>query len=267
MKKSLLLIARATDLSIPLFFAKSVREKINIDVCFVFESKDIIAQKLQSQRYDFIYIRDPFGGIFEDRYVKSKMEIVLQNVGESILVDGIQSVDDIFLEDKWKQYEMFGELMPKTELPTDVSQFKKGKHMIKERISSRAQGIYFDVDAIDTNNMSQYIIQERIAIVKEYRVYVLFGEVIQQASVKSPKTENSSVKVIDFIEISDELKRYTEKVIQKNPFDFIGLDIAETQNGFYLIELNRSPLFNSFLRETGINLAEECIKKLLTEKE
>jgi ribosomal protein S6--L-glutamate ligase len=52
-------------------------------------------------------------------------------------------------------------------------------------------------------------------------------------------------------------------VYEKLKFDLVGLDIAETHDGYYLLEVNRSPQFVNYLRLSSINLAEILYDYLL----
>lgn len=253
------------DLSIPLFLTQKIQQKIMVDFCFFHETVNEIKKKLLSKDYDFIYIRDPFNYVYDIQDITEKINLIIKNKGNTYLIDKIQTLDDVFFEDKWHQYQLFSEFMPKTELLTRLNQVDNPKSITKKRISSRAKGIFFQSEDMKNEDVSDYIIQENIAVDKEYRVYVIFNRIINIASLKSPKTIDSKVQIINNEELTPEIISFTQKIIKENKFDFIGLDIAKSGNDLYLLEVNRSCLFNGYFKTTQVNLAETFIDQLLSE--
>ena len=211
--------------------------------------------KIPAAEYDVVYFRDPFN---ELTYNLEDIGLVVSNVTrlheDAYFVDGCRSLDDLLFEDKWRQYQKLHMLMPHTELLSES--LKTDSKIIKQRISSRARGIYFDTDEIPHNAFDQYLIQPRLDIAVEYRVYVVCdGGVLPKVSVKSTKSEKQAVKVLDVVDMSSKLEAFCHKVIEQLPgMDFIGLDIAELSNGdLVLIEVNRSPQFSRYDELLGTN--------------
>lgn len=261
--KKILIITTINDLSIALFLTQRIQKIITVDFCFFHEHKDEIEEKIQSSEYDFIYIRDPFTYAYNEADITDKINMILKNRKDAYFVDKIESTDDVFFEDKYIQYTLFSAFMPSTKILQSVGELNNQDFIVKKRISSRGKGIIFDPKDLFNQDLSEYIIQKRIQIDKEYRVYVLFHKIITLAAVKSSKTETKKIKVIDSEEISLHLRQFVENIIKDNTFDFIGLDIGISNGKPYLIEINRSCLFNEYFSMTGVNLAEDFIEELV----
>ncbi len=261
--RSLLLVTTVNDLSIPLFLTEEIKSKIKVDFCFFHENLNLIKKKLESNQYHYIYIRDPFNYLYEADDLKQKINIILNNKKNSYLIDNIQSVEDIYFEDKWKQYQLFKEFMPDTKILSDIKDVNNASFFTKKRISSRAKGIIFDSKELVDKDPSDYVIQNKIKIDREYRVYVIFNQIIKKASLKNSKTKYSKVEIYGTEDLEHNISSFVEKIIQKNTLDFIGLDIAKSKNNLYLLEVNRSCLFNGLFRESKLNLAEYFVDQLL----
>ncbi|MEA3304620.1 MAG: DUF916 domain-containing protein, partial [Patescibacteria group bacterium] len=126
---------------------------------------------------------------------KLRLGAILNNKGNAYIIDNIQSDSDVFFEDKYSQYLHYKEYMPKTDILERAEDVSNTNYICKKRISSRAKGIIFQPEQIQ-GELSDYIIQKRINIDTEYRVYSIFGKVIPMVSIKSSKSENMKVKVL-----------------------------------------------------------------------
>lgn len=264
--RTLLIITTINDLSIPLFLTYEIRNKIGVDFCFFHENTKTIQENLKSNKYNYIYIRDPFNYTFNAKDIERKVNTILANAKNSYIVDNIKSLEDIYFEDKWKQYQLFAQFMPKTAILEKLEDVGKQDLIAKKRISSRAKGIVFHSKSLAGKNLSNYIIQKKVEIIKEYRVYVIFDKIIERAALKRSKTKDSKVAIYDSEKLSPPMIDFVKKIINKNKFDFIGLDIAKSKEKSYLLEINRSCLFNGYFRNTGINLAETFVNGLLKKK-
>lgn len=263
--QKILIITTVADLSVPLFLTQAIADKIRPDFFFFHESTGALKEKLTANQYQYIYIRDPFNYSFNEPDIKEKIEVILNNRGDTYLVDNIESLDDVYFEDKWHQYQLFSEFMPKTEILENTKDADRENIIVKKRISSRARGIVFGSGKLAGRNPADYIIQEKINIEKEYRIYVIFNDILENASIKNSKTRSSKVSISGVEKISDAVKEFTQMIIKLNKFDFIGLDIAQAGEKLYLLEINRSCLFNGYFKSTKVNLAEIFVDKL-TEK-
>lgn len=261
--KKMLIITTVNDLAVPLFLVQRIQKKLQIDFCFFHETTNIIKEKIISNNYRYIYIRDPFNYVFDKDNIKEKFDIIMSNSKNGHIIDNLSELNDIYLEDKWKQYQLFSKFMPKTRVLTSSEEADDDNFITKKRISSRAKGIVFNSKGLKNDNLSDYIIQNKIKIEKEYRIYVIFNEILEEALLKRPKTQSSRVKVIGREKLPATIIDFVKNIIKKNKFDFIGLDIAKQGDNLYLLEVNRSCLFNGYFSTTGINLAELFIDKLL----
>jgi len=261
--KKLLIITTISDLSIPLFLENKVSSLIDIDFCFFHESLSVIKRKLESTKFDFIYIRDPFTDGWNEKDLKNKLNYIINNSKKTYLIDNIDSVEDIFFEDKLIQYKHFSSFMPKTNILSATKIRKSFDYIIKKRISSRGKGIFFNKKDVPKDNRNDYIIQEKLAIEKEYRIYVIFNKIIPIVNIKTSKTEAHKVKVLKAEKIDVKLKEFVKTIITDNKFDFFGLDIALSEDKYYLLEINRGCQFTTFYKQTKKNLAEIFIKELL----
>lgn len=262
--KKILIITTTNDLSVDLFSTKDILNLVDVYFLFFHEKLNVIKDKLESNSFDFVYIRDPFTSYYNKDELNIKLDFIICNIKSAYLIDNLESIKDIYFEDKWVQYKIFSEYMPKTYLLSDSNSNNISNYIIKKRISSRGKGIFFNNKDVAQSNIDDYIIQERIIIEKEYRVYVIFNEIINIVSIKSSKTENNKIKIIGNEKINTGLNNFVKKIITNNKFDFIGLDIAFSKGYYYLIELNRSPQFNAFYKQTNNNLAEYFISKLIS---
>jgi len=75
---------------------------------------------------------------------------------------------------------------------------------------------------------------------------------------------STPVKVLGIENISEKVKAFTQKImrtLESRALDFVGLDIAETDKGPYLIEVNRSPQFGAYAAKTHSNPVELLFQK------
>lgn len=261
--KKLLIITTIHDLSIPLFLVHDVISCIAVEFIFFHESIEVIKNKIESSKFDYMYIRDPFTCPYQENDLNNKLKFIIDHKNTSYLIDNIDSIKDVYFEDKLLQYKLLSNFMKKTKIFSEYNNEFDPNYIIKKRISSRGKGIIFNKSDVPKKYSSDYIIQERIPIDKEYRVYVICNEIVDTVSIKSSKTQTTKIKIIHTEEINSELKKFVQKVIVNNKFDLIGLDIAFSQGKYYLIEINRSPQFTAFYTQTETNLAELFVKRLL----
>ncbi len=201
---------------------------------------------------DLVYFRDPFN---DPEYQPDPFHIdqLISQHQDAQIVDHISSFQDILeLEDKYLQATTYQELYPATWLPSQ-REFVPGSHLAKPRISQRAKNILFDLE--DRTLDDSWIIQELLDIQEELRVYVVCGDILDQASIKSSKS-SGKVKIIGDRPLTPEEIIFIHQVMEKCPLDFVGFDIAVLPDHQYkVIEANRSPQFLRYSERTGLNLA------------
>jgi hypothetical protein len=260
-KPRILLVTPEDDLSIDLFFSEECKNKM-LAKSVPHRNGPITV----SEGWDFIYVRGPFvQADFDNPEVKGYIEDTLRLRGNAYSLDGISTFSDILLEDKWSQYQIFADLMPQTALVNSFENLSLENHLIKKRISGRSRDIHFDIaDLLGHVNPADYIIQERLDIQTEYRAFMIGDELVLPLEVKTSKAENSKTTVIGAEpRAPKELKEICRQVSAKLKFDFMGLDIAKTRAGYYLIEVNRSPQFVNFYQHNSKNLAENLFTHLI----
>ena len=204
------------------------------------------------QPADLVYFRDPFN---DPEYQPDPFHIdqLISQHQNAQIVDHITSFQDILnLEDKYLQSETYQDFYPATWLPSQ-HEFVPGSNLAKPRISQRAKNILFDLEgrALDDS----WIIQELLDIQEELRVYVVCGDILDQASIKSSKA-SGKVKIIGDRPLTPGEIVFVHQVMEKCPLDVVGFDIAVLPGGQYkIIEANRSPQFLRYTERTGLNLA------------
>lgn len=218
----------------------------------------IIPEDLKNK--EIIYFRDPFNtGIYNLDTIAEKIATVVESNPGAYYVDDIQSLTDILIEDKWRQYSLLKEYMPRTKLLESPSEINDST-IAKKRISARARGIAFHPNEVK-GDVGDYVLQERMTIHHEYRVYVVCGKVQPIVGQRSSKTATSKVKVLGLENLTSDIKLFSESISSKVPkLDFFGLDIAVTDEGLKLIELNRSPQFGRYGMLGGGDLINHLIE-------
>lgn len=210
-------------------------------------------------QFDKVYFRDPFNDPTDPTLDSRLEEITTQffhNNSDCYSIDHVHTVEDFYIEDKWRQFYQFGkDFMPETWLARE-REFVPGEMVVKKRISCRCRDVHFEIP--EGANLDSYIVQHRVNIVQEMRVFYLNGQVFRTAETRTSKTETQGVKVIGEIQLTDEQMDFVKRAMAKFPeLDFVGVDLAVLDDGsLAIIEINRSPQFKGFYKVTGINLAE-----------
>ena len=215
-----------------------------------------------ASEYDVIYFRDPFNsGAYDKKMIRDTVEKVVARYPEAYFVDGIKRYDDLLIEDKWRQYEKLKTFMPPTRLLRDKSELR-GEKIAKKRISARARDIAFS--PIDIHGRTdEFILQDKLSIIHEYRVYSIGRKLLPVVAVKSSKTLESKAKVQGCITLGDSLKTFTQKILDElSGYDFLGFDIAKTKDDLVLIEVNRSPQFKRYNEMAERNIAADVMEAI-----
>jgi len=213
--------------------------------------------------YETIYIRSHFGKsetlpqVFREE-IEDIIHRAKQKNPNIKFIDGTNSVDMILdTEDKWQQYGIFNNFMPNTKLlGIDLDESTFERPVFKNRLSSHGNGVTWNIDET-TSPREDWLIQESLNITEELRVYVIRGKVYPVGAIRRSKTSKESTQAVDSRSLSQDEIDFSLKIGQQAPtLDIIGLDIARTSNdGLYLMEVNRSPGFGKFAELTGTNLA------------
>jgi len=259
--KKVLVITTTNDISLPLFFLDA-NENLSIQVILYEDDAKTFSQvNAQLESFDIIYARDPFNSNMVKEW-EDKIKPILETISNKAIksIDNIRDIKDFYIEDKWEQYQLLNEYMPNTQILLSKTKFSPETQIIKKRISSRSKGILFEIDGIQ--DPSQYIVQEKLQIEQEFRVFTCFDEIISPAVYKSSKTKDIKVKIdrTKTKEIDHKLNLFIRQVLDRLNLDFLGIDVALTKdNEYQLIEINRSPQFKAFYEATNINLAPQVL--------
>jgi glutathione synthase/RimK-type ligase-like ATP-grasp enzyme len=227
----------------------------NVSVAYFEDDMGTFTKKVVAREFDVIYVRDPFNTArLTIEAIAPKIELIKTRHPRAYYIDQVDDIEGVLIEDKWRQYQRWGEWMPDTYLggePADIA----GPAIAKKRISARSRDILFDVQPSDLS--AEWILQERLTIVEELRVYVLFGNPVTYAAKRRSKGLNQTTKVTGVhVLTEDEMTFARELAGRMKEYDFLGLDIATTPEGPRLIEVNRSPQFKRYNKLSGSNLVE-----------
>jgi hypothetical protein len=229
----------------------------NVYVAYFEDAVPAFVGVITTHHFDIVYLRDPFNtGILSLETIATKLDLVQKHVSSgAYYVDQVRDVQAILIEDKWRQYQRWRPWMPHTILGGSVDSIT-GQLVAKKRISTRSRDIRFDIRSADVT--SDWIVQKRLALQEELRVYVLFGQPIVSAGERRSKSPTQRTSVTGLRRLSSEEQMFTEKITeQMKELDFVGLDIGVTPSGLCLIEVNRSPQFKRYNELSGSNLVAD----------
>lgn len=101
----------------------------------------------------------------------------------------------------------------------------------------------------------------------DFRTYCVDDEIlgaIKRTSQSDDFRANVSLGgIAEKVELTDEMKEFSEKIMKKGEFLFAGIDFIMSDEGLVAIEINTSADFKGFEKASGINVAEKIIKKFL----
>lgn len=254
----LLIVTTRADISLDLLVAGFMSAGFKTRVVHY----DAVAPALE-QPWDVVYFRDPFNDSRLPREtVQDAVKLVVERLPNAYYVDGVGSFDAMLLEDKWLQYQLLADYMPLTRVLADIT--FPPHSFIKKRISSRAKGVIWSVEDIPTGDVpADYIVQPRLTIVKELRVFMVGGEIVLPVAIRSSKTPGQKVRLLT---VETALDPAAEAICHAAhlamPYDFAGIDLAWDGKRYYLIEVNRSCQFKGYQRVAQSNIAERLGRSL-----
>lgn len=214
-----------------------------------------------SGSYDVVYIRDPFNdSMVSINTIKDRIRQLRLQHPDAYYVDNVDSFKKTLLEDKWHQYQLFSNHMPYTRL-AGRNVTVGDKHVAKKRISSRSKGVIFDAGQVELTD--EWIVQDRLRIDQEFRVFIVNGVVHPRATIRSSKSATTKTEAIGTRELTDNERDFAQMITSQIPeLDFVGLDIAISRGKLVLIEINRSPQFTKHNQIEGINIVDGFLSQL-----
>ena len=266
----MLVITTDKDLSVNEFKTAAEMLKYEIHVSLYGENVQHV------NNFDRIYLRDPFNtGDCNEARIRELLSNLVRDYPSARYIDECSTYEGLLIEDKWRQFELLSDFMPKTLLINNISDESeindaklrlgvRGKSSViaKARISTRSRDVVLAKS--DTKPELSYILQQRLNLVKEWRVYGVNGEILPTAAVRTSKTNGVKVRTKGVEELPTNLIGFAEDVYARIPqMDLVGFDIAITNdNKPVLLEINRSPQFKQYNQATGTNLANKFMKGL-----
>jgi len=116
-------------------------------------------------------------------------------------------------------------------------------------------------------NPKGYLLQEFFEISHDLRIFVVNKKVlggIKRHIIKNDFRSNASLGAkIEKVKITPGIERVARKAAEAMKYEIAGVDLIETNNAFYVLEVNSSPQWQAFKKYTKINPAEAIIKYAL----
>ncbi|MEA2056303.1 MAG: hypothetical protein U9O78_01110 [Patescibacteria group bacterium] len=260
--KKILYIAETTDNNLPqLFFEKFQKHCL---FKFIILNDDSLDLTKLDQKYDLIFLRNAY----RPHLFKKKIQTIIKKLStnDSPIIDGVESWENYVQHlDKWYHYQILGEEFFPFSTKSRLVAFKQiDQYVAKKPRSSRSKGVYIDLD-----NKKVYkgcMFQKKIDIDKEMRIIYCNDQVLEKGVYKrSKKTDQTRVKVQEAFSLDEKLIRYTQAIMSKykkslnfSSKNLFGLDIALDKKGdLFLIEINRSPIVQTYYDKTKINVFEK----------
>jgi len=149
-----------------------------------------------------------------------------------------------------------------------------GKAVVKQLRGAMGYGVFL----VDNPDVAFYIFSMLVNINKpiyvqkflekgpgDYRVVVVGGRAIgaEYRRAEGWKTNVAQGAAPEPTRITPEMEELAVKAVEVLGLDYGGVDIAETREGYYILEVNPTMSWQGFKAATGINPAEHIIDYLL----
>ncbi|MFT6070855.1 MAG: ribosomal protein S6--L-glutamate ligase [Bacteriovoracaceae bacterium] len=122
------------------------------------------------------------------------------------------------------------------------------------------------LEANEARKDERYILQPKMTFLKEYRVLCLDQEVwgaIEKDFDSDFRANAKRCQPKEVEALPEEVLRLSQSILKILPKQFLGLDIAMTENGPLIIEINTTPGFEVFDKLHEINSATRLLQELL----
>ncbi|MCR4334967.1 MAG: ATP-grasp domain-containing protein, partial [archaeon] len=210
------------------------------------------------------------------RAIEGKV-LMAEKIAEQFVKAGKVVVDEKIARridrNKLENYVLFGKenlFVPETflfkkENLEKIKKFKSDFIVLKPIFGKRGKGIRrVHRKSLETQLQKlegkDYIAQEFVNILHEYRVYVVgnkYEGVMEKISDSWLHNINQGATP-KRTRISDLIKRTSVRAAKSVATEIAGIDIGITKRGLFIIEVNRSPGFKAF-ESLGYNLAEKIV--------
>ncbi len=209
------------------------------------------------------------------QYLRSHNKFVF-NYAETIRASSRSKIYDFYRLNKFKipliptlyvessKFESTKKFLEKSEIkyPLILKSNKglQGKNLFKVENESELK------DILENKKSVSFLLQPYFKILHDLRVLVLGGVVLgamdkihSEDNFKGNISQGALGKVFD---LSLELKDLAIRAARADGSDFVGVDIAITDNGIFVLEVNRSPGFEGFSKYLNIDVASKIIEFL-----
>jgi|LakMenEpi03Aug12_release.lakeMendotaPanAssembly.Ray.scaffolds.fasta_scaffold228130_2 RimK family alpha-L-glutamate ligase len=124
-----------------------------------------------------------------------------------------------------------------------------------------------ELNTIFKKTNKNLIIQEKIDLKKEYRIFILANKILGIVEKLPPKgsivANYAAGSTFLKCDLPLNVRNEALKITKQLGIDIAGFDIAEDKNGnFFTLEVNRCPEFKAFSEATSINVAKEIINHI-----
>lgn len=144
--------------------------------------------------------------------------------------------------------------------------------LVKPALGRHGEGIEIleNQDAWQKVLGKRVLLQPFLSFEAEYRVFVLKNEVlgvIKKIPETGKKIANYAAGAQFLVtELPNEIKSEAIEVCQQQQIEIAGVDLAQSGEDFYLLEVNRCPEFFAFTNATKVNVAEKILNFILSKK-
>lgn len=133
------------------------------------------------------------------------------------------------------------------------------RHQLEERLRGRT-----------IDGREPLLIQTFVPFRQEYRVLLLWGEVVSMAEKVSPSSEIKNAALgATFTPVTESKAKELEEFCRTScpRYGLLGVDVGETDSGFQVIEENAAPQWMALEHATGVDVAEVVIDALFQRAE
>lgn len=121
-----------------------------------------------------------------------------------------------------------------------------------------------DLEDLMRESDEKFLIQEFLEIDGDVRVFVVNGEVLgamKRFVLEGDFRSNTSLGArTEEFPLGSEVKKVALKAVKAMNYEIAGVDLAWTNNKWYVIEVNSTPQWQEFKETTGINPAEKIVE-------
>jgi len=242
----------------------------------VLEAGSLRAENFNILKFSALYVRQAYPCFDEATALAKQFMAAGKYVVDASLLTG--SING-FGRGKWPEYQQLlksGLAIPKTVKLEDLDAkllVQKFPLVLKWNYGFGGQNVFLVHDVEELKRLSQlhksgeWLVQDYIPATKEYEIYVIGFKVVPKILAFNIQDGfKSNVSQWSLVEESSDPKKFfnlsalATRAALVTGRELCKVDILESGNQFYVLEVNRSPGLLSFESLLGYNMAEEFIK-------